>query len=170
MAAPKGNQFWKLRSKHGRDKVFATPDVLWEACCEYFEWCDAHPWLRQEAIKSGPDAGRLIDVPTARPYTLSGLSLYLGRHEKFWSNFRLQRAQDEDFHDIIARVDMIIETQQLEGAMVGVFTAPIVARKLGLTEKTEVNATARVDHVAASPLNDLPLDKLKAIQAIIDTE
>ena len=23
MAAPKGNQFWMLRSKHGRDKLFA---------------------------------------------------------------------------------------------------------------------------------------------------
>ena len=29
MAAPKGNQFWMLRSKHGRDKLFATPEALW---------------------------------------------------------------------------------------------------------------------------------------------
>ena len=43
-AAPKGNQFWKLRSKHGRDKLFATPDLLWEAACEYFAYCDKHPW------------------------------------------------------------------------------------------------------------------------------
>lgn len=28
MAAPKGNQFWMLRSKHGRDKLFATPEAL----------------------------------------------------------------------------------------------------------------------------------------------
>ena len=27
MAAPKGNQFWMLRSKHGRDKLFATPEA-----------------------------------------------------------------------------------------------------------------------------------------------
>lgn len=40
MAAPKGNQFWMLRSKHGRDKLFATPEALWEAACEYFQWCD----------------------------------------------------------------------------------------------------------------------------------
>ena len=38
MAAPKGNQFWMLRSKHGRDKLFATPEALWEAACEYFQW------------------------------------------------------------------------------------------------------------------------------------
>ena len=52
MAAPKGNQFWKLRSKHGRDKLFATPDLLWQAACEYFEWCDKHPWYKSEAIKN----------------------------------------------------------------------------------------------------------------------
>ena len=45
MAAPKGNQFWMLRSKHGRDKLFATPEALWEAACEYFQWCDENPCL-----------------------------------------------------------------------------------------------------------------------------
>lgn len=28
MGAPKGNQFWKLRSKHGRDKLFSSPEIL----------------------------------------------------------------------------------------------------------------------------------------------
>lgn len=36
MSAPKGNQFWKLRNKHGRSKRFASPEQLWEAACEYF--------------------------------------------------------------------------------------------------------------------------------------
>ena len=40
MGAPKNNQFWKLRSKHGRDKIFKTPKILWEAACDYFEWCE----------------------------------------------------------------------------------------------------------------------------------
>ena len=26
--APKGNQFWKARSKHGRDKIFASRAAL----------------------------------------------------------------------------------------------------------------------------------------------
>lgn len=42
-----GNQFWKRRSKHGRDKLFKTPDVLWEAACEYFQWCDDNPLLEE---------------------------------------------------------------------------------------------------------------------------
>ena len=36
---------WMLRSKHGRDKLFATPELLWDAACEYFQWCDENPWV-----------------------------------------------------------------------------------------------------------------------------
>ena len=48
MAAPKGNQFWKIRSRHGRTKLFETPELLWEAATEYFEWCEANPWNKTE--------------------------------------------------------------------------------------------------------------------------
>lgn len=51
MAAPTGNKFWMLRSKHGRDKLFSTPELLWEAACEYFQWCDENPWLSKKAIQ-----------------------------------------------------------------------------------------------------------------------
>ena len=44
-AAHVGNQFWKARSKHGRDRLFASADLLWEACCEYFEWVEANPLI-----------------------------------------------------------------------------------------------------------------------------
>ena len=43
MAAPKGNQFWKARSSHGRKPIFPTPDALWEACQEYFQWVEDNP-------------------------------------------------------------------------------------------------------------------------------
>ena len=51
MAAPTGNKFWMLRSKHGRDKLFSTPELLWEAACEYFQWCDENPWLSKKAVQ-----------------------------------------------------------------------------------------------------------------------
>lgn len=133
MGAPKGNQFWRLRSKHGRDKLFATPELLWEAACEYFGWCDAHPWLKQEAVKSGTLAGRIIEVPTARPYSLSGFLLYIGASESYWKEFRA--AGHEGFLSVIDEVERVIETQQFEGATVGAFNANIISRKLGLIDK-----------------------------------
>lgn len=134
MAAPKGNQFWKLRSKHGRDMLFATPDLLWEAACEYFEWCDKNPW-RVVKNKTKGKTKEKEESPTQRPYTLSGLMLYCDASETFWREFK--KANHKDFLSVIAHIESVIETQQLEGATVGAFNANIIARKLGLAEKQE---------------------------------
>lgn len=103
MAAPKGNQFWMLRSKHGRDKLFATPEALWEAACEYFQWCDENPWTTRKAIqrtmpvrrKKGKRTETVNEQqtqqevsPTQRPYSLTGLCIYLGTSSRWWSSFR----------------------------------------------------------------------------------
>lgn len=135
MAAPKGNQFWKLRSKHGRDKLFATPELLWEAACEYFEWCENNPWKMKEALKGGEMAGTVMDIPTARPYTLTGLALYLGASETFWREFR--KGAKNDFLSVIDQIEQVIYTQKFEGAAVGAFNANIIARDLGLKDASK---------------------------------
>lgn len=145
MAAPRGNKYWKLRSKHGRDILFETPEVLWEAACEYFNWCDRNPWNKNEAIKSGDNAGKIIKVPTQRPYSLSGLCIYLNCNQGYFNDFKKNDERcTEDFSVIITRVEEIIETQQFEGATVGVFNANIIARKLGLVDKQDVDMKAAV--------------------------
>lgn len=135
MAAPPKNQFWKMRSKHGRDKIFKTPEVLWEAACEYFQWCDENPWMKNEAIKSGEKVGKLVKVPTARPYTLSGLCIFLGVNQAYFRNFEANNKNSQDFSAVLSRIHEVIYTQKLEGAAVGAFNANIIARDLGLSEK-----------------------------------
>lgn len=149
MAAPIGNQFWKLRSKHGRDKLFATPELLWEAACEYFEWCDRNPWLKKEAIKSGDLAGTVMDVPTERPYTITGLCIYLGVSSIYFIDFKngliddlnndpnADTAKIKEYSRVIATIEEVIYTQKFEGAAVGAFNANIISRDLGLAEKKE---------------------------------
>ena len=34
------------------DKLFNTPELLWEAACEYFEWCVDNPLLEEQLIKT----------------------------------------------------------------------------------------------------------------------
>ena len=75
--APAGNQFWRMRSKHGRDKIFSSPEILWEAACEYFQWCDDNPWKKNEVCKTGLMAGLQVHSDTARPYTINGLCIFL---------------------------------------------------------------------------------------------
>lgn len=149
-----------MRSKHGRDKLFATPELLWEAACEYFQWCDENPWTTRKAIQrtvpvrvgKGKNAKteeqhhtQQESSPTTRPYSLMGMCVYLGTCTSWWRNFREDciNKGDEDFLTVIARVEETIKTQQFEGACVGAFNANIIARTLGLADKQEVDHTTK---------------------------
>lgn len=137
MAAPKNNQFWKLRSKHGRDKLFVSASLLWEAACEYFEWCDNNPWTKKDWV--GKDADE-VTRETQRPYTLTGLCLYLDCNSAYFRTFKHQLPEgEEDFNTIITRIEEVIYTNKYEGAAVGAFNANIIARDLGLVDKKEQN-------------------------------
>lgn len=134
----RGNQFWKLRSKHGRDKLFETPELLWEAASEYFQWCDKHPLHGADALRSGQNAGKIIKIPYMRAYTLTGLCLYVNASEKWWINFRSGDKLSKDFLSVITRIEDIIKTQKFEGAAAGLLNANIIARDLGLSDKQDV--------------------------------
>lgn len=160
MAAPKGNQFWKLRSKHGRDKLFADASLLWEAATEYFEWCDGHPWNKTDF--KGKDV-ELVLIPTARPYSLSGLCLYLGCNSAYFRTFKAQMPEgEEDFNTVISRIEEVIYTQQFEGATVGAYNANIIARNLGLADKKEVEHSGGMEIKNVKELSD---DELASIAA-----
>lgn len=133
MAAPKNNQFWKQRSKHGRDKIFQDPETLWDAACEYFDWCDKNPWHRESAAKAGDHFGEVVNERTARPYTLQGLCIFLECDENTIERYCKEVAY-KDFWDIANKIRRIIYTQKFEGAAVGAFNASIIARDLGLKD------------------------------------
>lgn len=154
MGAPKGNKFWELRSKHGRDKLFATPELMWEAAKEYFEYCIETPWVKYEQSKTPIKPmlddltgemiwpSQLVEIPTARPFTLMGLCLYLDCNTQYFAEFKRNLTpNDKDFSVVIARIEDIIRNQKFEGASVGVFNANIIARDLGLMDNVNNNVT-----------------------------
>lgn len=140
MSAPKKNQFWKARSKHGRDKIFATPEDMLEAAYEYFQWNSANPWHRNEAIKSGDSVGKIIKVPTERPLTIEGLCGFWGVNTEYLRRFEKQLIDNDlqDFSRIVKQIRDIIYRQKFEGAAVGAFNSSIIIRDLGLREHTEL--------------------------------
>jgi hypothetical protein len=158
MPAPKGNQFWKLRSKHGRDKLFSDPKLLLETAFDYFQWCDDHPWYKNEQVKTAAkpfhnDDGEVVfppnicEIPTARPYSLSGLCHYLNCDEVTLRSYTKDEDK-KDFFTVTHAIVNIIETQQFEGATVGAFNANIIARKLGLVDKKDVTTDGKqIKHV-----------------------
>lgn len=159
MAAPKGNKFWERRSKHGRDKIFASAELLWEAACEYFTYCDENPWVKKDWV--GKDAIE-VERETQTPYTLSGLCLYVGASESWWKNFRKGDNLDNDFLSTITRIEDVIRTNKMEGAIVGVYNANIVSRDLGLQDNQEIrhkgipenNTTVILSKEAAKDISD----------------
>jgi len=138
MAAPKGNEFWKARSKHGRDKLFASPEKLWEACCEYFQWNEDNPLFE---VKAFAYQGVVVQesIPKMRAMTLGGLCLFLDVDKSTWGVWRTK----EDFANVTAKAEDIMRKQKFEGASADLLNANIIARDLGLVDKTDLSSSDR---------------------------
>lgn len=144
MGATKGNQFWQLRSKHGRGKLFESPELLWEAACEYFQWCIDNPFQKSEAkvvnIGDYQSEVQKVNLDVMRPFTMNGLCIYLDCSSSYFRAFKSQeRENKEDFLTVITRIEEIIYDQKFTGAASGFFNANIIARDLGLTDKKDIN-------------------------------
>lgn len=161
MAAPKGNQFWKARSKHGRDKIFSTPEVLWDACQEYFKWIDDNPLQAAELVKFQGKA-KIKHLPKMRAMTISGLCIFLDCEQKTWANYR----ERKDFLQIITRVEEIIRTQKFTGAAAEMLNPNIIARDLGLADKREHSGELKLSEQTDEELDN----KIKSLLSEIDAD
>jgi hypothetical protein len=135
MAAPEGNQFWKARSTHGRRPIFADADALWAAATEYFEWVEANP-LKEAQAFAYQGAVTTHELPKMRAMTLMGLCLFLDITRETFGQYRDRNG----FADVTTRIDDVIRTQKFEGASAGLLNPNIIARDLGLADKSEITA------------------------------
>lgn len=133
MAAPAGNQFWKARSSHGRNPIFASPDVLWEAATEYFQWVEDNP-LWEDKVTSFQGVNTHEPIAKMRAMTLDGLCIFLDIARRTWDEYRGR----EDFLPIVTRIESVIRSQKFAGAAADLLNANIIARDLGLADKSEL--------------------------------
>lgn len=136
MAPPVGNQFWKARSKHGRNRLFASAELLWEACCEYFQWVEDNPLLE---MKPFAYQGVVIQEPVAkmRAMTINGLCLFLDIDETTWRAWR----DVDDFSTVVSKAEKIIYEQKFTGAAADLLNPNIIARDLGLADKKDLGSS-----------------------------
>lgn len=132
MAAPKGNRFWEARSSHGRNPIFKTPDDLWTACLEYFEWVEANPLYEAKAFAY---QGVVVQEPVAkmRAMTITGICNFLDISEDAWAMYRGR----QDFIGVVTKAEKVIRQQKFEGASADLLNPNIIARDLGLADKQE---------------------------------
>ena len=139
MAAPKGNFYYQLRNKNGRDKIFKTPRALLKSCNEYFQWCQNNPLMETVPmkIKVSRDKEKIVlqEVPKMRAYTIQGLCNFIDIAVSTFQEYEKR----EGFSAVTTRVREIIYKQKFEGAASGFLNANIIARDLGLADKQDHN-------------------------------
>jgi hypothetical protein len=165
---PVGNQFWKKRTKHGRNTLFSNSHTLRDACYEYFEEKDKHKYIHQQV--HGKDS-TIVKVPTMLPYSLQSMCIFLGITIPTWKNYAKRRGEgvppfpevktvkkktpqqiqeeeeekkiwkeENDFFSVCTHVENIIYVQKFEGASVGAFKESVMIRDLGLVDKTDTTS------------------------------
>lgn len=141
-----GNQFWKLKSKAGRERLFASPLLMQQAADEYFIWCNENP-LYEEDYR-GKDATK-VKIAKMRSFTYEGLTNYFGCNVQYLNDIeRGIRAKDPEkitladkqYSTVIAYIRNTIRQQKFEGAAAGQLNANIIARDLGLTDRSLIGS------------------------------
>jgi hypothetical protein len=96
---------------------FNDPELFWKSCCEYFKSVDNDPVIT-DFVRCGVECKR----HTPRPYTLKGLF----EHLKISKEQFEELLTDEEMKDVSSRVQLIIEVNQLELAMVNLCDESVI--------------------------------------------
>jgi len=141
MGAPKGNEYWKARLFSGRAKIFEKPEDLANAIAAYFSDVESNPLYETQLIKlkgeGGKEMVKSFKRTLARCTTVEGLCIWLGITLPTF----LEYEKRKEFTNVITCAREIMYERKLEGAAAGLYNASIIARDLGLADKT-VNATS----------------------------
>jgi len=140
MAAPKGNEFWKLREEHGRSKIL-TPKELFLLAYDYKQHIDSNPIK----VQDNKGTKNVNEIELKRPYTWDGFEYFVFEKTGLakLEDYRKAEGTYEDFSDIIHIINKIFRSQKFEGAAVGIFKENIIARDLGLKEKSETELSGK---------------------------
>lgn len=150
MPAPVGNKFWKMRTRHGRNPVFDSPEDMWAACCEYFEWVQENPLEEEQLFAYQGNVSRET-VYKMQAMTIEGMCVYLGIGTSTWSDYKGK----EGFSAIANQVESVIRTQKITGAAADQLNQSIIAREVGLAEKKDYTSS---DGSFGRSLNDFYTD------------
>lgn len=138
MAAPKGNKYWELREKNGRNKIL-TPKELFLLAYEYKDYIDNNPI----EIEDNKGTKNINIIKLKRPYTWDGFEHFVFEKTGLASleDYKKSKGTYKDFSDIIHVIDRMFKSQKFEGAVIGIFKENIIARDLGLTDKKDISSS-----------------------------
>ena len=155
MSAPKGNEFWKVRAKHGREKFITSIELLKESCLEYFQWVEDNP-LQEEKLFSFQGVVTKETVSKMRAMTIEGLCVFLDITAHTWRNWRT----DKEYLPVIEWAESIMRQQKFAGAAADMLNANIIARDLGLRDAQDnINTNLNKEVAPDTDLDKEVLDR-----------
>lgn len=135
-----GNRFWEARSSAGPKPKFADGEQLWAACLEYFQWVEDNPLYEAKPF-AFQGTVTLTKVPKMRAMTIGGLCLFLDVSQRQWQEWRETRP---DLSPVMTQAEAIIYQQKFTGAAADMLNPNIIARDLGLADKSEVSGAVSI--------------------------
>jgi hypothetical protein len=127
-----GNKLWMLRERSGPLPTFENNDQLIDKAIEYFEWCEENPieemtvgWYQGEATEH--------TITKMRAFTIAGLCAFIGVDRQSWAEWRKR----DYLATAVAWIDDVMYEQKFTGAAAGILNQSIIARDLGLAEKSD---------------------------------
>lgn len=126
----------------GRPTKYATAKSLWEKFLDYVAWADANPIETFNRVSGRGDtktqkSQEIAHNRVQRPYTLCAFMTFAGISN--WTEFKKkQNQQKPDFVRVIHAIENATKSQQIDGAMVGLYNPNLTARLNGIAEATEV--------------------------------
>lgn len=128
-----GNEEWMKANGfgQGREKVFETPQRLWDAFVDYAEWSKNNPLVNPGNYKD----------KRMRVLTLMGFCVYVGVATSYLREFKSANRKDKTaYMAVIHKIEEAVNHQAFGGASSGFFNANIISRHLGLVDKTDVTS------------------------------
>lgn len=143
-----------------------TPQMLKNLAILYFEDAANDYIIKRDYIRSGERAGEVVEIKVQRPFSHTGLELFIeaaGIKPRI-SDYRKNRdGKYPEFQEVVRWIDSIIAQDKYDGAAVGNYNAQLIIRDLGLAEKVDASVkaeqplfsdTAPAAQGASSPLDE----------------
>lgn len=126
---------------------FDNPISIAIAFNEYVDWARRTPFLTKEMIKSGLVAGKEFIKTTVRPITIDMFLAKCGMTKSVWE----RKKKTVGMTEVCEGVEQLISANQIEGGLVGVLDANLVAKlnRLGdnvtITHQNAINVDISID-------------------------
>lgn len=142
---------------------FNTPEELLDACVGYFNWVEENP-LQEEQLFSYKGGVTRADKTKIRAMSKRAMATYIGMPVAALDKLR---ERHESFGLVLDMCDQIIYTQKFEGAAANLLNSSLIARDLGLADKSELTGAdgGALSVEVEDSARDVILDRLARLAA-----